>query len=67
MKNCRDDSLKIALKQIAHESKAYILTHTRTIFQGRDYLILPKDTFISIISNNEVCSRHMYKCRSCNC
>lgn len=54
MKSCRDDSLKLALKQIAQESRAYIITHIRAIFQGRGFLDLPKDMFIGIISSNKV-------------
>ena len=54
MKTSRDDSLKLALKQIAQESNAYVISHARAIFQGRGYLDLPKDTFIGIISSNEV-------------
>ena len=54
MKSSRDDSLRLALKQIAQESNAYIIGHARAIFKGRGYLDLPKDTFASIISSNEV-------------
>ena len=54
MKTSCDDSLKLALKQIAQESLAYIMAHIRTIFQGRGFLDLPKDVFVGIISSNEV-------------
>lgn len=52
----RDESLRLALKQIAQESNSYIISHARAVFQGRGYLDLPKETFIGIISSNEVCT-----------
>ena len=54
MKSSRDDSLKLALKQIAQECRTYIITHIRAIFQGKGYLELPKEMFVGIISCNEV-------------
>lgn len=67
MQSCRDDSLKLALKQIAQESRAYIITNIRAIFQGRGFLDLPKEMFIGIISSNEV-SNVMHACTyTCMC
>lgn len=54
MKSSRDDSLKLALKQIAQESRTYVLAHSRAIFQGRWFLDLTRDIFVGIISSNEV-------------
>lgn len=54
MKSCRDDSLKLALKQIVQESNSYVITHTRSVIEARGHLSLPKETFIGIISSNAV-------------
>lgn len=54
MRNSRDDSLKLALKQIVQESRAYIIAHIKPIFQGKAFLDLPKEMLVSIISSNEL-------------
>lgn len=54
MKNSRDESLKLALKQIAQESRAFLIANGRAIFEGKGFLDLPKETFVGVISSNEL-------------
>ena len=55
MKSCRDDSLKLALRQIVQESRSYICSHLNLVLEGPGLLELTKEALISILSDTEVC------------
>ena len=46
--------LKVALQRVHLDCISFIQTHTRTVFLSESFLLLPKDTLITIISDNKV-------------
>ena len=54
LESCEDDMLKVALQRVHLDCIAFIQTHTRTVFLSESFLLLPKDTLITIISDNKV-------------
>ena len=54
LETCEDDMLKVALQRVHLDCIAFIQTHTRTVFLSESFLLLPKDTLITIISDNKV-------------
>ena len=54
LESCEDDMLKVALQRVHLDCISFIQTHTRTVFLSESFLLLPKDTLITIISDNKV-------------
>lgn len=54
LESCQDDVMKVALQRVHLDCITFIQTHTRTVFLSESFLHLPKDTLISIISDNKV-------------
>ena len=54
LESCEDDMLKVALQRVHLDCISFIQTHTRTVFLSDSFLLLPKDTLITIISDNKV-------------
>ena len=54
MKTCRDDSLKLALKQIAQESRSYITNHLNLVLESEGLLDLSKEAISIFLADKEV-------------
>jgi len=57
MKTCRDDSLKLALRQIVHESRTFIRNHQNLVLEGKGMLEMSKEALLGVLSDTEVSGR----------
>ncbi len=54
MKTCRDDSLRLALKQIVQESRSYIGSHRNRVLEGEGLLEMSKEALTGVLCDTEV-------------
>lgn len=64
LESCDNDMLKVTLQRVHLDCISFIQTHTRTVFLSESFLLLPKETLITIISDNKV-RKYQLSCSSC--